>query len=172
MVKQYLLDTNVLSDIVRNMPRVNDRFLNCRRESLVVSVVTLKEIEYGRWWRPEGARRFNVAMDILLAEIEPIPFGRVEALNTGRLRATLARAGTPIGPFDVMIAGTALTHGLTLVTANTRELSQVPGLALEDWRAPCEVRERSLAHVYRAASGGLRVRGNAAFQKAAEIGAR
>jgi tRNA(fMet)-specific endonuclease VapC len=57
-------------------------------------------------------------MDDLLRDLQEIPFKREEALVTGRLRAFLDGVGTPIGHFDVMIAGTALTHGLTMVTAN------------------------------------------------------
>ena len=71
-----------------------------------------------------------------------IPFDVNEAHESGRLRALLARVGTPIGPYDVMIAGTALAHGLTLVSANTTEFSRVPGLQLQNWRLPAnEVRE-------------------------------
>ena len=76
-----------------------------------------------------------------------VPFGEDVAYVTGRLRASLARAGTPIGPYDVMIAGTALIHGLILVTANTREFSRVFGLQLENWRElSTEVRENTVLY--------------------------
>jgi tRNA(fMet)-specific endonuclease VapC len=78
----------------------------------------------------------------LLQNVQAIPFCVEDAYATGHLRALLTRAGTPIGPYDVMIAGTALARGLILITANTREFSRVPGLELENWRLPStEVRE-------------------------------
>ncbi len=64
-----------------------------------------------------------------------IPFDKEDAIAAGNIRATLALAGTPIGPFDTLIAGQALCRGLTLVTANTREFSRVEGLRVEDWSA-------------------------------------
>jgi tRNA(fMet)-specific endonuclease VapC len=89
-------------------------------------------------------------IDSLLQKIDAVPFCFDAAYVTGRLRATLTRAGTPIGPYDVMIAGTALVQGLILVTANTREFSRVSGLQLENWRLP--------ASVVRESSGEYRVK--------------
>ena len=62
-----------------------------------------------------------------------LPFDDASAEAYGRLRAELARRGTPIGPNDLMIAAIALAYDLTLVTHNTAEFSRVPGLRLEDW---------------------------------------
>ena len=62
-----------------------------------------------------------------------LPFGPEEARVTAQLRARLESQGTPIGPLDTLIAGTALAHGGVLVTRNLREFARVPGLALEDW---------------------------------------
>ncbi|MDX2257997.1 MAG: type II toxin-antitoxin system VapC family toxin, partial [Hyphomicrobiaceae bacterium] len=56
-----------------------------------------------------------------------------DAKHAGELRAQLAAAGTPIGPYDILIAGQALRHGATLVTATTTEFARVDGLKLEDW---------------------------------------
>ncbi len=109
-----------------------------------MSSVTIKEIEYGRSLRPERVTRRGKVIDSLLLKIDAVPFCVEAAYVTGQLRATLTRAGTPIGPYDVMIAGTALVHGLILITANTREFSRISGLQLENWRLPpTEVRERS-----------------------------
>jgi hypothetical protein len=89
----------------------------------------------------------RLVIDSLLQRIEVVPFGEDAAYVTGQLRASLARAGTPIGPYDVMIAGTALIHGLILVTANTREFSRVFGLQLENWRElSTEVRENTAVY--------------------------
>ena len=62
-----------------------------------------------------------------------LPFDADDALAAGEVRTALELRGTPIGPYDVLIAGHALRHGATLVTANTREFSRVPGLMVEDW---------------------------------------
>jgi tRNA(fMet)-specific endonuclease VapC len=142
MSVKYLLDTDAFSDLVRGVPNVEVRFSCVPRSLIRISAVTIKEIEYGRRRDPEGVTRRGAAIDVLLGDIESLPFDAQDAYATGRLRATLARAGTPIGPYDVMIAGTALARGLIVVTGNTREFSRVPGLQIENWRlAPTEVRE-------------------------------
>jgi tRNA(fMet)-specific endonuclease VapC len=138
---KYLLDTDVLSDVIRNRLQVSTRFSAVNREDLAVSVVTIKELEFGRQRLPEGAWRYGAAMDNTLRDIKVLAFRKADAVVTGRIRAALERVGTPIGRYDVMIAGTALAHNLTLVTANTREFSRVPNLRIEDWRMPYGVRE-------------------------------
>ena len=72
-------------------------------------------------------------MEELLAAIRVIPFNRDEAAAAARIRAKLERAGTPLGPMDTLIAGTALAHRATLVTRNTGEFSRVEGLQVENW---------------------------------------
>ncbi len=138
---KYLLDTDAFSDIVRGVPNVKWRFSHAPPSLVRVSSVTVKEIEYGRGLAPEKMTRRDGLIDALLRQVEAISFDVPDAHVAGRLRASLRRIGTPIGPYDVMIAGTALVHGLILVTANTREFSRVPGLQIENWRLSLEVRE-------------------------------
>jgi tRNA(fMet)-specific endonuclease VapC len=139
---KYLLDTDAFSDIVRGTPNVEAHFSSIPRSLVRISSVTVKEIEYGRSWNPERVARRSARIDSLLQNIQAIPFSIEDAYASGHLRALLTRAGTPIGPYDVMIAGTALARGLILITANTREFSRVPGLEIENWRLPStEVRE-------------------------------
>lgn len=76
-------------------------------------------------------RREHLCELISLAQV--LPFGPVEAKAAARIRSELEQAGIPIGPYDLLIAATALSHGATLVTHNTREFSRVHGLMLEDW---------------------------------------
>ncbi|MGH9651481.1 MAG: PIN domain-containing protein [Terriglobales bacterium] len=71
----------------------------------------------------------------LLGLLPSLPFGSAEARRAATLRVVLTRAGKPIGPYDALIAATALEHELTLVTHNTREFRRVEGLAVEDWLA-------------------------------------
>ena len=78
----------------------------------------------------------NLALlDRFFAPFPSLPFDDACADRTARIRTDLARAGNPIGPYDLMIAGTALAHDLTLVTHNVGEFARVPGLAIEDWEA-------------------------------------
>ena len=92
------------------------------------------EVEYGLARDPGRAQRIRPVAEALLAQVAVIACGAEEARETGRLRAALARQGTPIGPFDSLIAGTALVHRLVLVTSNAGEFSRVPRLLIEDWR--------------------------------------
>jgi len=139
---KYLLDTDAFSDIVRSVPNVAARFSSVSSSLVRISTVTIKEIEFGRRRHPERASRYGAAIEELLKSVESLPFDIEDAYATGQLRAVLTNAGTPIGPYDVMIAGTALARGLILVTANAREFSRVPNLQIENWRLDLsEVRE-------------------------------
>src|SRR5579859_7508271 len=131
---KYLLDTDAFSDLVREDEHVSSRFSLVRPSLVRISTVTVKEIEYGRRLHPQQVTRRNNRIDTLLREIEALPFDARDAYAAGRIRAALAQAGNPIGPYDVMIAGMAQSRGLILVTANTREFSRVPDLQLENWR--------------------------------------
>ena len=70
----------------------------------------------------------------LLSDLHEHPFQHEDAQVSAAVRAALTKRGTPIGPYDVMIGGTALRHGLILVTSNAQEFERISGLALEDWR--------------------------------------
>lgn len=163
---RYLLDTDAFSDIVRGNTHVEWRFSRTPLSMIGISSVTVKEIEYGRKLNPIHASRRGVAIESLLRRIDTVPFDADAAYVTGQLRASLARAGTPIGPYDVMIAGTALVRGFILITANTREFSRVSGLQLENWRElPSEVRDD--VAVYRVKEGVCR--GYARFHRRREV---
>jgi tRNA(fMet)-specific endonuclease VapC len=150
---KYLLDTDAFSDIVRSVPNVVARFSSVTPSLVSVSTVTLNEIEFGRRRHPERASRYEAKIEVLLEDMRPLPFDNEDAYATGQLRAVLSKAGTPIGPYDVMIAGTALARGLIVVTANTREFSRVADLQIENWRlGASEVREP--ASEYRVARAG------------------
>lgn len=133
-----VLDTNVVIAILNNRPRiVSERFaaeMEAGRTILVPSVV-LFELEYGiaRSARPAEAR---AALDRFLASpVEVVPFDAEDAAEAGGIRGRLADAGTPIGPYDVLVAAQARRRGALLVTANRREFDRVPGLDVADWSA-------------------------------------
>jgi tRNA(fMet)-specific endonuclease VapC len=131
---KYLLDTSVISDFVRGQWAVRERLLRTSPSELAVSALTVMEVEYGLARDPARAQRIRPVVEALLAQVAVIACGVEEARETGRIRAELARQGTPIGPFDSLIAGTALVRRLILVTSNNGEFSRVPRLLIEDWR--------------------------------------
>lgn len=134
----FLLDTNAVIALLNNRPaivRERLRRVAKRRGSitLAVSAVALFELWYGvarSEHRRENAERLRV---FLSGNIGIVPFEQEDASTAGDLRAALETAGTPIGPYDLLIAAQALRIGATLVTANVAEFSRVHGLAWEDW---------------------------------------
>jgi tRNA(fMet)-specific endonuclease VapC len=81
----------------------------------------------------KGRRRAENLARVEALQFEVVEFDREDARQAGEIRAALAAAGTPIGPYDVLIAGQAMARALTLITHNTREFERVPGLHVEDW---------------------------------------
>lgn len=132
----YLLDTNVLIALLHPERRklVLPRLLTYRPGEVVTSAIAAHELSFGaaKSARPEENGR---RLDLLFRDLEPLAFGPDDAAAAGAIRATLRASGTPIGPYDVLIAGQAKARGLTLVTNNLREFARVEGLALVDWLA-------------------------------------
>lgn len=128
---RYLLDTNIVISALRRDPRLRTR-LNDSAGRLAVSSVTVMELEYGIQRSADPARN-RVATDSILALLAVLPLGQEAAVHGGEIRGELAKIGTPIGAYDVLIAGHARSAGLALVTNNTREFHRVPGLQVEDW---------------------------------------
>ena len=98
--------------------------------SIAVSTVVLYELWYGMAHRRENAAGLRV---FLSANIDVASFDEEDAVAAGDLRAALETAGTPIGPYDLLIAAQALRSGPTLVTANVSEFARVRGLLSQDW---------------------------------------
>jgi len=134
----YLLDTNAVIALLKNQPsavRNRLRRVVSRGVTIAVSTVVLYELWYGvarSQRRRENAERLRV---FLSGNIEIVPFDEEDAAAAGDLRAALKTAGTPIGPYDVLIAAQALRSRTTLVTANVSEFARVPGLVWQDWTA-------------------------------------
>jgi len=128
----YVLDTNSLIYFFKGVGRVADRVLGTPPRSLAIPAIVLYELEVGIAKSSSPARR-RFQLEQLLALVDVLPFGAPEATVTARIRAQLETAGTPIDALDTLIAGTALRHGATLVTHNTKEFERIDGLAVEDW---------------------------------------
>jgi tRNA(fMet)-specific endonuclease VapC len=130
------LDTNAVIAVLNGRPEaVRLRLGAALRagEAIAISSVVLMELWYGagKSARPkENTERIGA---FLAGAVDVLPFDANDAAAAGRLRADLQRTGTPIGPFDVLIAGQALRRGATLVTANMSAFSRVAGLSIADW---------------------------------------
>lgn len=129
---RYLLDTNVVSAIMQRNHRVRERFRKAGLGECRVSAITAQEIAFGAY-RSERTEFYLATYATV--DIDVLPFDGEDGRSAGRLRAVLGARGTPIGSYDVLIAGQALARNLTLVTHNVRAFSRVDGLIVEDWEA-------------------------------------
>jgi tRNA(fMet)-specific endonuclease VapC len=129
----YLLDTNAVITLLNDT--TSKTALRARREKpgdVAVSVIVTHELYYGAFRSRRAAR--NVAL-IDALQFVVLDFDKEDAQQAGKIRALLASKGTPIGAYDVLIAGQAVERNLILVTHNSKEFGRVPGLRLEDWQA-------------------------------------
>ena len=128
----YLLDTNTLIYFFKQQGHVAQHLQRTAACAIAVPSVVLFELEYGllRSVRPQAQRQ---GVEMVRMAYRALDFDYACAKAAAQVKQTLAAQGTPVGPIDTLIAGTALAHGLTLVTHNTGEFARVPGLALADW---------------------------------------
>ena len=129
----YLLDTNVCIYFMKNTyPRLTQRLLSHNPSELLISSLTVLELEYGAE-KSNWGDRTRQKMALFLAPFTILPFETNDALSAARIRACLERQGIIIGAYDIQIAAQGLSRGLTVVTHNTGEFSRIPELKLEDW---------------------------------------
>lgn len=122
----------MLSDLVRNpQGAVADRIAAAGEDSVCTSIVFAAELRYGA--AKSGSRKLADRVGLLLSAVAVLPLEPPADRQYGALRDELTRQGTLIGPNDLLIAAHALAKGLTVVTANVREFSRVPALAVENW---------------------------------------
>ena len=128
-----MLDTNICIYAIKHKPKqVFDRLQEHDPSEICISSVTYAELAHGVE-KSQAVERNRLALGLLLANIEIMSFDSLAAECYGKIRADLERAGTPIGPLDMMIAGHAKSLGYTVVTNNTREFERVECLKLENW---------------------------------------
>lgn len=131
-----MLDTNAVIALFNGKPAVvRERFKAAKASGadIVISSIVLFELNYGvakSTRRAENAERLRV---FLSGPVEVIAFDEDDAAAAGDIRAKREALGTPIGPWDVLIAAQALRHDATLITANTSEFARVDGLKTENW---------------------------------------
>lgn len=128
----YALDTNTAIYFFKGMGRVAQRLFRQASDEVFLPAVVLHELEVGLA-RSNSPRRRRGQLQKLVEVLRVLPFDAAVAQTTATLRAQLEQQGTPIGPLDTLIAGTALHHGAVLVTHNQREFGRVEGLRVEDW---------------------------------------
>lgn len=129
---KYLLDTNIVIYTMKNRPpEVRAAFIQ-HNGQMAISSITYMELVYGAE-KSSNPEANLVAIDGFVARLEVLDYDTNAAAHTGQLRAELAKQGTPIGPYDQMIAGHARSRGLVLVSNNEKEFARVPGIRLENW---------------------------------------
>ena len=139
---RYLLDTNILSDLVRNPQGKVARHVRAVGEKHVcTSIIVAAELRYAadkKRAAKKGSPRLSSQLDAVLGVLEILPFETPADASYGLLRTRLEQAGTPIGANDLLIAAQALALGYVIVTDNEREFSRVKGLRLQNWLRPTE----------------------------------
>ena len=126
----FLLDTNAVIAALKGQERVLSRIRAQSPRDVSMSSIVAHELYYGAFKSQRLAENLDRVDAIQFPVIE---FDRDDARSAGEIRAQLGFAGTPIGPYDVLIAGQALSRSLVLVTRNGREFARVDGLKIEDW---------------------------------------
>ena len=135
----YLLDTNACIAIINGEPatvRARMQKVSAAGAHVLVSSVAVFELWYGVAKSVKQEFNRKRLETFLAGPIHVLPFEDADARAAGSARAILEAAGKPIGAYDVLMAGQALRHQLTLVTANVSEFSRVKGLAWQDWAKP------------------------------------
>ena len=129
---RYLLDTNIVSDLVRNPQGIIAQRIRKVGEARVsTSIIVAAELRYGA--AKKGSARLRAQVEAVLGAIAVLPFEKPADAVYGSLRARLEQAGRPIGANDLLIAAQALALGYTLVSDNEREFARIDDLRLENW---------------------------------------
>jgi tRNA(fMet)-specific endonuclease VapC len=128
----YLLDSNILIYWLKGQGKVTQQLQNKSPQHIKIPAPALIELEYGtaKSLKPQLQREF---IDALVLKLEVLPLDYPSAKAAGLLRSSQESKGNLIGPYDLLIAGIAIAHNLTVITRNTREFSRVPGLRVENW---------------------------------------
>jgi tRNA(fMet)-specific endonuclease VapC len=132
----HLLDTNaVIALLGRKSEPLAERIMESDEGSIGLSTIVAYELYFGAYKSAKVS--FNLeTLRLVMADFPLIGFEREDAQLSGEIRADLAAKGTPIGPYDVLIAGQARARDLILVTNNVAEFFRVDGLRVEDWTIP------------------------------------
>lgn len=129
---RYLLDTNIVSDLIRNpQGRIASRIANVGEAQVCTSMIVAAELRYGA--AKKASPRLTAQVEAVLGVLDILPFEIPADAAYGVARARLEDAETPIGGNDFLIAAQAVAHGHVVVTDHEREFNRVTGLAWENW---------------------------------------
>jgi tRNA(fMet)-specific endonuclease VapC len=129
---RYLLDTNILSEMIRNpQGRAASRIAKVGEDNVCTSIIVAAELRYG--CAKSGSKRLIEAVEELLSEINVLPFDVPADATYGMIRTALEASGKPIGGNSLLIAAHAQAIAATIVTANEGEFKRVRGLKVENW---------------------------------------
>ena len=128
----YLLDTDTCIAVLRQKPAALARLQSLSPDDCGISAITAYELFAGAE-KARDAKAERAKLDQFFAVVDVLDFDEAASAEAAAIRATLEKAGTSIGPYDLLIAGHALVLGVTLATGNTGEFQRVPGLRLENW---------------------------------------
>ena len=129
-----MLDTNIISDMVRNpQGKAAKRVAKAGEDNICTSIIVAAELRYG--CAKSGSKRLLQAVEDLLGEISVLPFDIPADAEYGGIRSELEAAGKPIGSNDLLIAAHAYATGATIVTANVNQFKRIRGLNVENWLA-------------------------------------
>ena len=130
---RFLLDTNaVISLLGQKSEALIGRLLDCSEGEIGVPAIVSHELYFGAYKSQKVS--FNLeTIRLLLRDFVVLPFDEEDSRQAGEVRAELNKSGSPIGPYDVLIAGQARARDLILISNNVREFERVPDLRLEDW---------------------------------------
>lgn len=129
---RYLLDTNIISDLIRRpQGQVATKIAEVGEENVATSIIVTAELRFGA--AKTGSRRLAAQVEAVLSALSVMAFAEAADRRYGLLRAQLERKGTPIGGNDMLIAAHALELDHILVTDNVREFERVEGLRIENW---------------------------------------
>jgi tRNA(fMet)-specific endonuclease VapC len=126
----YLLDTNVVIGLLAGKLTLLRQVREHVPEDFGISAISAHELYFGAC---KSRRRAENVARVEALRFAVLEFDKEDAQHSGEIRAVLAAAGMPIGPYDVLIAGQARARDLILITHNTAEFSRVSGLRLQDW---------------------------------------
>jgi tRNA(fMet)-specific endonuclease VapC len=129
---RYLLDTNVVSDLIRKpQGRIAQHIRDVGETRVCTSIIVAAELRYGA--TKKGSARLTAQLEAVLGVLDVLPFEPPADTAYGSLRARLEQAGTPIGGNDLLIAAQVVALGYTIVTDNEREFGRIGGLPRENW---------------------------------------
>jgi len=131
----FLLDTDTCSAYLKRRPGATHRFMQHSGRLHTTSVV-LGELYTWAYRRTDPVPTLQAINNDLLPQFVVLNFDADCAHEFGKVRATLMKRGRPVDTVDLQIAATAVIHDLTVVTHNTKDYRDIPGLRLEDWFAP------------------------------------